>query len=114
MKRIKTYKYRIYPTKRQQELFERTFGCVRFLWNKNVECFNSFGTENEIRFKSSTELRNDFEFLKEVSAAALQQKEMDFKEYRKNFFKKVKEGKANKYRPNFKSKNLYNKYRLPN
>lgn len=114
MKRIKTYKYRIYPTKRQQELFEKTFGCVRFLWNKNVECFNSFGSENEIKFRTSTELRNDFEFLKEVSSAALQQKEMDFKEYKKNFFKKAKEGKANKYRPNFKSKNLYNKYRLPN
>lgn len=114
MKRIKAYKYRIYPTKKQQELFEKTFGCVRFLWNKNIECFNSFDSENEIEFKSSTELRKDFEFLKEVSAAALQQKEKDFKEYKNNFFKKVKEGKSGKYKANFKSKNLYNKYRLPN
>jgi len=114
MKRIKAHKYRIYPTKKQQELFEKTFGCVRFVWNKNVECFDSFGSENEIEFKTSTELRRDYEFLKEVSAAALQQKEMDFKLYKKNFFKKVKEGKASKYRLNFKSKKLYNNYRLPN
>lgn len=114
MKRIKAYKYRIYPTKKQQELLEKTFGCVRFVWNKNVECFKSFGSENEIGFKNTTELRKEFEFLKEVSAAAIQQKELDFKEYKKNFFKKIKEGKAGKYEANFKSKKLYNSYRLPN
>ena len=31
---IKGFKYRIYPTKDQIELFEKTFGCVRYVWNK--------------------------------------------------------------------------------
>lgn len=114
MKRIKAYKYRIYPTKKQQELFEKTFGCVRFLWNKNVECFNSFGSEDEIEFKTSTELRKEFGFLKEVSAAAIQQKEIDFKKFKNEFFKRKKSEKVGKYKPNFKSKKLYNNYRLPN
>lgn len=29
----KTYKYRLYPTKEQQELMHKTFGCVRFVYN---------------------------------------------------------------------------------
>lgn len=114
MKRIKAYKYRIYPTKKQQELFEKTFGCVRFVWNKNVECFKSFGSENEIGFKTTTELRKEFEFLKEVSAAAIQQKEIDFKKFKNEFFKRKKSKKVDKYEANFKSKKLYNSYRLPN
>lgn len=30
----KAFKYRLYPTKEQQELFTKTFGCVRFIYNK--------------------------------------------------------------------------------
>ena len=29
----KAFKYRIYPTKKQQELIQKTFGCVRFVYN---------------------------------------------------------------------------------
>ena len=28
------YKYRIYPDKDQQELFRKTFGCCRFVYNR--------------------------------------------------------------------------------
>lgn len=28
------YRFRIYPNKSQRELFSRTFGCVRFVYNK--------------------------------------------------------------------------------
>ena len=30
----KTYKYRILPTEDQAELFKKTFGCCRFVFNK--------------------------------------------------------------------------------
>ena len=30
----KAYKFRIYPNVEQQELFSKTFGCVRFIYNK--------------------------------------------------------------------------------
>ena len=29
----KAYRYRIYPNKQQQELIQKTFGCVRFVYN---------------------------------------------------------------------------------
>jgi len=31
---LKAYKYRIYPTKEQEEYFAKVFGCVRFIYNK--------------------------------------------------------------------------------
>jgi len=29
----KAYKYRIYPKKKQEAIFAKTFGCVRLAWN---------------------------------------------------------------------------------
>ena len=31
---FKAYKYRIYPNKEQEELIQKTFGCVRFVYNQ--------------------------------------------------------------------------------
>ncbi|PEA76518.1 helix-turn-helix domain-containing protein, partial [Bacillus wiedmannii] len=31
---LKSYKYRIYPNKEQQIFLLKTFGCVRFVYNK--------------------------------------------------------------------------------
>jgi len=86
----KAYKFRLYPTEKQKEQLSKFFGCSRFIWNKNVEVFNSYDKENnpQPEFKSSTEYKKEFEFLNEVSAAVLQQKEIDFKEYKKQFFNK--------------------------
>ena len=33
----KAYKYRIYPNAAQRELFSKTFGCVRFIYNRMLE-----------------------------------------------------------------------------
>ena len=33
--------FRVYLSKNQISLFERTAGCARFIWNKRVESFNS-------------------------------------------------------------------------
>lgn len=33
-KYVKGFKYPIYPNKEQKELLAKTFGCVRFVWNK--------------------------------------------------------------------------------
>ncbi len=46
---IKAQKFRFYPTKSQEELLAKTFGAVRFFWNKRVESFKllngpGFGT----------------------------------------------------------------------
>jgi putative transposase len=79
------------------KILDKTFGCCRFVWNQYIEEFNSRSEHKTIK-----ELRNEFEFLKEVSAGALQGIEINFKESKKQFFNKKRKTKIN--RPHFKSK----------
>ena len=37
---LKSFKYRIYPTKEQSSFLDRNFGAVRYLWNQFVASFN--------------------------------------------------------------------------
>lgn len=111
---LKAYKYRIYPTAKQEVLLNKTFGCVRVVWNHNVEMFNKFDknlTEQE-QSLTTTQLKQKFEWMSEVSAAALQQKEMDFKTFKKNYFSKSRKKKIG--RPAFKNRDSNQSYRLPN
>ena len=92
MTTLKAFKYRIYPNKSQQVLLNKTFGCVRVVWNHNVEVFNKYDNNLSKQEESltSTQLRQKFEWMNEVSAAALQQKEMDFKTFQKNYFSRTR------------------------
>ena len=36
------YRFRIYPNKSQKELFARTFGCVRFVYNRMLAEKNEY------------------------------------------------------------------------
>jgi putative transposase len=111
---LKAFKYRIYPTAKQEALLNKTFGCVRVVWNHNVEVFNKFDKNLAEQEKplTSTELRKKFEWMNEVSAAAVQQKEIDFKAFKKNYFSKNRKKKIG--RPSFKHKDKNQSYRLPN
>ena len=57
-------------------------------------------------------MRHELEWMREVSAAAVQQKEMDFKVFRKNFFSKTRKTKIKGCK--FKSKYDKQSFRLPN
>jgi putative transposase len=114
MSRLVAYKYRLYPNNIQQVLLTKTFGCVRYFWNNQVAAFNTYNKETNpnVEFKTSTELRNEVEWMKEVSAAAIQQKEKDFKEFRKQLFNKSRKNKIGF--PKFKKKGNKESFRLPN
>lgn len=51
---LKAYKYRIYPNHTQEVLLNKTFGCVRFVWNHNVEIFNRFDKNADEQLKPLT------------------------------------------------------------
>ncbi|WP_304635661.1 helix-turn-helix domain-containing protein [uncultured Oscillibacter sp.] len=34
IKRFTTLKVQLYPNEAQEELFEKTFGCCRYIWNQ--------------------------------------------------------------------------------
>jgi putative transposase len=114
MTTLKAFKYRIYPTKQQTILLNKTFGCVRVIWNHNVEVFNKYdkNPSEQAQSLTSTQLRQKFEWMSEVSAAALQQKEIDFKAFKKNYFSTTRKKKIG--RPSFKNRDSRQSYRLPN
>lgn len=111
---LKAYKYRLVPNVKQSIILNKTFGCVRYFWNKQVELFNSYNKETNaaVTFKTSTETRNENEWMKEVSAAAIQQKEIDFKEFKKQRFSASRKKKIGN--PSFKKRNGRQSFRLPN
>lgn len=111
---IKAFKYRIYPSRSQEVLLSKTFGCIRVIWNTNVESFNSYDKENNPKPKviTKSDLIADKPWLNDVSAAAIQQKIRDFQETSKQFFSKTRKKKI--HRPSFKKKSGNQSYRLPN
>ena len=114
MNKLKAYKFRLYPNKTQQTLLNKTMGCVRYFWNNQVATFKNYNKETNSKpeFKTSTTLRNEIEWMQEVSAAAIQQKEIDFKEYQKQLFSKSRKKKIGF--PSFKKKINRQSFRLPN
>jgi putative transposase len=110
----KAFKYRIYPNKSQQILFAKTFGCVRVIWNANVESFNSYDKDANPKPKiiTKSDLITDKLWLNEISVAAIQQKIRDFQETSKQFFSKTRKKRIG--RPSFKKKSGIQSYRLPN
>lgn len=113
----KSYKVRLYPDKEQEVLLNKTFGCSRLVWNtlldSNIKGYETEGKGWKQNY-NTTVLKEDFTFLKEVSAAAMQQKSRDLKETYSQWFKSVT-GKRKKVigYPKFKRKGQKDSYRLP-
>lgn len=108
----KAYKYRIYPNKRQEELIQKTFGCTRFVYNyylnKRKEMYENDKTTFTYNMcsKDLTQLKKEFEWLKEPDKDALQKSLKDLDKAYQKFFKE------HSGYPKFKSKkNRYKSYR---
>ncbi|MDN5338574.1 MAG: putative transposase [Thermotogaceae bacterium] len=96
---LKAYKYRIYPTKSQMELMEKTFGCVRFYWNKALEIkLKALERKEKIPQVLPAQLKKEYEFLKEVDSLALANAQLQFEKAIKDWLSKKTE------KPKFKRK----------
>lgn len=101
---IKSYKYRIYPTKKQAELIDKTFGCCRYVYNmylnKRIEIYES--EKRTFKYKECSKdltiQKKSLTWLNEVDSSALQNTLRHLDESYEDFFKK-KSGF-----PKFKSK----------
>lgn len=88
----KSYKYRIYPNKKQINLITKTFGCCRFVYNhflhKAINDYNQNKTQYDFYEASRelTKLKNEYEWLKEPDKNALQNSLKDLKMAYKYFF----------------------------
>lgn len=66
------YKYRIHPTKEQESLMRRTFGCCRKIWNLMLaDALASQKSGGGVWFPGPAAYKKSFPYLKEVDSLAL-------------------------------------------
>lgn len=105
----KAYRYRIYPNKEQEGLIQKTFGCVRFVYNHFLnDRITAYKENGESRTffqqnKALTTLKQEYPWLQEPDKNALQNALRDLNAAYSNFFRGVKRGKHIGF-PKFKSK----------
>ena len=69
--RFTTIKVRLDPTPEQAELFEKTFGCCRFIWNQMLSDQQGFYAETDAHFiPSPAKYKREAPFLKEADNQA--------------------------------------------
>ena len=100
----KAYKFRLYPTKKQEILIAKTIGCSRFVFNhflaKWANTYKETGKGLTYNACSSllTELKQELVWLKEVDSISLQSSLRNLADAYDRFFKKQNDS------PRFKSK----------
>ena len=105
----KAYLYRIYPTKEQEVLIQKTFGCVRFVYNHFLNDRITEYKENgkSLSFfqqnRALTDLKKECPWLQEPDKNALQYALRDLNTAYQNFFRGVKKGQHAGF-PKYKSK----------
>jgi len=71
---FETIKARLYPTPEQAELFEKTFGCCRYIWNRMLSDHDRFYEETGVHFiPTPAKYKAEAPFLKDVDNQALTQ-----------------------------------------
>ncbi|MCF6795007.1 transposase [Priestia megaterium] len=105
-KQNKAYKFRLYPTDEQALLIRKTFGSVRFVYNKMLaerkETYQNLKEDKEalkkVKHPTPAKYKKEFEWLKEVDSLALANAQLNLDKAYKAFFK------GNARFPKFKSK----------
>ena len=117
-------KLRIYPSNEQKVLIEKTFGCVRQIYNNRLFERNQFYEQiikpeqdktkhkalwKQAHFSTEKEMKQKFPYLAEVSAQALCSATMFAEAAYKNFFDSLKGARAGTQvgKPKFKSKKYH-------
>ena len=109
-----SYKFRLYPTREQENLMQKTFGCCRYVYNhflsERKTSYEQTG-KSPTRFqqdKGLTELKKELEWLREPDKCALQDALRQLDQAYQNFFRRVKAGEKPGY-PRFKKKHDHRK-----
>lgn len=96
-----TIKVPLYPTLHQKQLFQKTFGCCRYIWNRMLADHERFYLETDKHFiPTPAKYKNEAPFLREVDHQALTQEYNKLSQAFRNFFRSPKEFGY----PNFKRK----------
>lgn len=117
---FKAFRYRVEPNVVQEDLFQKTFGCVRYVYNKALEdrIAHFEETGKSLSFykqnKKLTTMKIENEWLQEPDKNALQYALIDLGEAYKKYFDGLKKG-GMVGKPHFKSKHeSYKSYSTAN
>lgn len=117
----KGFKYRIYPNEEQRTQFAKTFGCVRFVWNRMLEDKNAYYEvhKNDEHKKTlnvtPAKYKAEFEWLKEVDSLALCNTQLNLEKAYSRFYSdsnvgfpkfKSKKSSRKSYTTNFVNENI--------
>ena len=112
------YKYRIYPNDKQKELFAKTFGCVRFIYNKMLnDKIEHYKSTQQTLNVTPAKYKEEFLWLKEVDSLALCNAQLNLQSAYNNFFR-TKKGfpkfKSKKNKQSYITNNQGNNIRIEN
>lgn len=94
------YFFRIYPNDKQKELFVKTFGCARSIYNKMLaDKIEHYKQTKKMLKNTPAQYKKKFPYFKEVDSLALANAQFHLEDAFSNFFQNPKFGF-----PNFKSK----------
>ncbi len=97
-------KYRIYPNDLQKELFSKTFGCCRKIWNlMKADRDKAYKERKEIIHPTPAQYKTEYPFLKEVDSLALANVQLNQNKAYNEFYKLCKDKKNFRGFPKYKS-----------
>lgn len=101
----KAFKFRIYPNAFQQTQIARTFGCVRFVYNRMLaDRIRHYEETGESLNNTPAQYKKEFEWLREVDSLALANAQLNLNKAYQHFFREQAAGF-----PKFKSKKSHRK-----
>ena len=107
--RQKSYKFRLYPNQEQQQLFAKTFGCSRAIWNMMLaDKIKHYEETKETLHNTPAQYKKEFPWLKEVDSLALCNVQINLQTAYNNFFR------SGFGFPKFKKKSHYQSYKTNN
>ena len=105
----KSYKFRLYPNQEQQQLFAKTFGCSRAIWNMMLaDKIKHYEDTKETLYNTPAQYKNEFPWLREVDSLALCNVQLNLQTAYKNFFQ------SGFGFPKFKKKSHHQSYKTNN
>ena len=88
MIRQKSYKFRLYPNEAQKQLFAKTFGCSRAIWNMMLaDKIKHYEETKETLYNTPAQYKKEFPWLREVDSLALSNVQLNLETAYKNFFR---------------------------
>ena len=110
--RQKAYKFRLYPNEEQKQLFAKTFGCSRAIWNMMLaDKIKHYEDTKETLHNTPAQYKKEFPWLKEVDSLALCNVQLNLQKAYKNFFQSgfgFPKFKKKSHRQSYKTNNINN------